>query len=88
MADEATSDEEAELAEQFECMACDKIFKSEKALTNHTRSAQPLQLHGSGLMHSLPSLLGRSLELLNGLECKLPASHGLILYLFLRWATT
>ena len=36
---EASSDEEAEQAEQLECVACDKIFKSEKALANHARLA-------------------------------------------------
>lgn len=38
-ADDYTSEDEAAHVEQFECVACDKIFKSEKALTNHTRSA-------------------------------------------------
>ncbi|KAK9866465.1 hypothetical protein WJX84_009080 [Apatococcus fuscideae] len=37
-ADGYTSEDEAEQSDQYECVACDKIFKSEKALTNHTRS--------------------------------------------------
>ncbi|KAK9822025.1 hypothetical protein WJX74_001541 [Apatococcus lobatus] len=37
-ADDYTSEDEVTHLEQFECVACDKIFKSEKALTNHTRS--------------------------------------------------
>lgn len=40
-ADDCTSEDEAAHLEQFECVACDKIFKSEKALTNHTRSVVP-----------------------------------------------
>ena len=42
LAEESLSDDEAAMAEQFECVACNKIFKSEKAMTNHTRSGDLL----------------------------------------------
>ncbi len=38
--EEEASSEEAEQAEQLECVACDKVFKSEKALASHTRSVE------------------------------------------------
>ena len=48
-ADGYTSEDEAEQSDQYECVACDKIFKSEKALTNHTRWAQ----HPQHSVHAL-----------------------------------
>lgn len=51
-ADDYTSEDEAAYLEQFECVACDKIFKSEKALTNHTRSVTPATLDATFPWHT------------------------------------